>query len=114
MPFFVDNYFIIFFFLTEEAPRFDVPLDDPIYLFKNTLMKIKCNPSGGPIPTRKWQKDGQELDTTTAGGRYSMDKDGTLVIKNVVDKDAGRYTCIAENGIGSPASSSGTAVVLGK
>lgn len=75
-------------------------------------MKIKCNPSGGPIPTRKWQKDNQDLDTTS-GGRYRLDADGSLVINNVVDTDAGRYTCIAENGIGSPASSSGTAVVLG-
>ena len=105
----------MFFFVlySEEAPQFNAPLDDPIYMFNNTEMRIKCNPSGGPIPTRKWQKEAQDIDLTTVGGRYSMDKDGSLIIKNVVDTDAGKYTCIAENGIGSPVSSSGTAVILG-
>ena len=89
-----------------------MPLDDPIYLFKNTKMKIKCNPSGGPIPVRKWQKDNQDLVVGASDSRYTLDPDGALVIDNVVDADNGKYTCIAENGIGSPASSSGTAVVL--
>ena len=100
-------------FFSEEAPKFNAPLDDPIYLFKNTEMRIKCNTSGSPIPTLNWQKESQEIDVTTVGGRYSMDKDGSLIIKNVVDTDAGKYTCTAENGIGLPDSSSGTAVVLG-
>ena len=75
-------------------------------------MTIKCNPSGGPKPTKKWQKDGQDIDMSLA--RYSQNSEGYLEIADVSYSDAGKYTCIAENAIGSPASSTGTAVVLGK
>lgn len=32
--------------------------------------------------------------------RYSQDKEGSLVIKDVVDADGGKYKCEAQNSIG--------------
>jgi len=108
-----NEFYIFHVSIAEEAPRFDVPLDDPIYLFKNTRMEIKCKPSGGPIPTTKWQKDGQDVDLTTAKYSLSGKNPKSLIIENVQESDAGEYTCFAENTVGTGVSSTGTAIVLG-
>ena len=92
-------------------PKFEVPIDDPIYLFRTETMYVPCNPKGGPIPTKTWKKDGKAIVT---GGRYVVHKNGTLEIKNVQDSDKGKYECTASNGIGKNPTSAGTAIVLGK
>ena len=95
-----------------QAPKFDIPLDDPIYLFRSETMVINCKPSGGPIPKKTWKKDGQDL-VLTGSNRLRMLENGDLEIKSVSDSDAGLYTCTATNSEGT-AESSGTAVVLSK
>jgi len=105
--------YIFYVSIAEEPPRFDVPLDDPIYLFKNTQMEIKCKPSGQPIPTTKWQKDGQDVDLESAKYSLSGKNPKSLIIENVQESDAGDYTCFAENSVGTGVSSTGTAIVLG-
>jgi len=36
-------------------------------------------------------------------GKYRIDADGTLELIGLARSDAGGYTCIADNGVGSPA-----------
>ena len=92
------------------APKFLVPLDNMIYLFRTSTMYIPCDPAGGPIPTKEWRKDGALIES---GGRFVVHTNGTLEIKNVQKSDEGKYECTAINTNGQ-ASSSGTAVVLGE
>lgn len=94
------------------APKFDIPLDNPIYLFRSETMVVSCNPSGGPIPQKTWFKDNIQIEEAT--NRMKVLKDGGLEISDVNDLDAGEYTCRADNKVGEPAQSSGMAVVLSK
>ena len=91
------------------APVFEIPLDDPIYLFRTENMMIHCQPAAGPIPLFTWYKDNTAI---TVGGRFELFLNGTLLIKGVLSTDSGVYKCLAENSLGK-GESSGTAIVLG-
>ncbi|XP_047146188.2 fibronectin type III domain-containing protein isoform X1 [Hydra vulgaris] len=90
------------------APLFEIPVEDPIYLFRTADMMIHCSPSAGPIPTFTWSKDNVVI---ADGGRYTVYSNGTLLIKGVLATDSGLYKCSAENPLGK-AESQGTAIVL--
>ena len=96
------------------APKFNVPLDDPIYLFRTSEMMIHCNPAGGPLPTHEWFHKGVALDLKVDEEKdgYILYRNGTLKILKVKDTDAGEYRCLASNSYGT-AESTGTAIVLG-
>ncbi|XP_022804946.1 peroxidasin-like protein [Stylophora pistillata] len=68
-----------------------------------------CSADGNPPPKIQWRiKDSRAL----IGPNYSMKEDGTLIIKRLSYSDAGTYTCIATNILGSH-SVSGDLVVRG-
>ena len=102
--------YLIFHCIIVMAPQFEVPLNNPIYLFRGGTMYIECLVRAGPIPVKTWYKDGTIV---TGRKRFISNADGKLEIKNVQNSDAGIYVCKAENSIGK-AESSGTAIILGK
>ncbi len=61
--------------------------------------------TGKPNPTMRWYKEGSELDSNTNEDILISFDSGlglaVLVIKQVAPKDAGRYTCVARNALGS-------------
>ena len=67
---------------------------DPVRVFKDSSeAHIECVPPYGvPVPTVSWKKNGKEINNT----RITSDT-SKLVIKNVVEDDAGNYTCYAKN-----------------
>ena len=67
-------------------------------MLNNKEAKLPCKPStAAPAPTYEWFKN-DELITSTEDSRYSVEMDGTLVIKQVdKDQDNVNYTCKAKN-----------------
>ena len=61
---------------------------------------ISCHVTGTPTPTVQWLVNGQPLDRSDQ--RYHVTRDGrTLTLSDVRVSDTGRYTCVADNSVGS-------------
>lgn len=58
---------------------------------------LTCHVFGAPKPEVKWLRGGLEL----TGGRYTVQHDGDLEIRDVTFSDTGNYTCYAVNKFGS-------------
>ena len=71
-----------------------------------------CTISGNPSPRVEWKFKGRTLQSGLAGAKYSVER-GELTVINLNYTDAGRYTCVATNILGS-ASGSGNLKVLGE
>lgn len=83
----------------------------PFYLFKDSQGVLKCQPDAAPPPEFRWYKGDTEI---TTGGRYTVSQDGTLLIKDVTEQDAGQYKCWAKNFLKETFSPTAPAYVLGK
>jgi len=66
--------------------------------------------TGIPAPTIQWQKDGVNLSD---GGNVSGVTTDSLVLASVTDADAGSYTAVATNTIGSATSNGATLALSG-
>lgn len=60
---------------------------------------FRVEATGTPTPSYQWQKDGQNITATGSNGP-------TLSIPGAQASNAGTYTCIVSNGVGSPVTSS--------
>ena len=76
----------------------------------NTSVTIRCNASGVPIPNVTWTKDGKKI---VKEDRYSIQDDGSLLIKDSNKEDNARYTCTVESVAGKESASS-TVQIIGK
>lgn len=104
-----------------EVPKYgqDIPLDDVdavamnvgdnVTAALNTTVTIRCPTSGVPTPAVTWQKDGVQI---TAGDKFSMTDDNSLVINDAEIKHSAKYSCIAQNEFGKDEASS-TAIIIG-
>ncbi|XP_072488821.1 hemicentin-2 isoform X7 [Notamacropus eugenii] len=60
---------------------------------------LPCTAQGIPEPHITWKKDG--FIVSSMEGKYAIQPSGELLVKNSERRDAGTYTCIAENSAGS-------------
>ena len=94
-----------------QAPSFTRNGFGPFYLFEGSKGRLECVPEAAPRPTEfRWSKDGgPEL----SGGRYTVEKNGTLVIDEVNFDDRGEYKCSVKNLLDS-AEARANATIYGK
>ncbi|XP_078387700.1 roundabout homolog 1 isoform X2 [Cetorhinus maximus] len=83
-----------------EKPTFVQRPGDATVTVGDTV-KFSCEVRGDPMPRVHWQKENGDLPT----GRYEVNSDNTIRIHYTTLNDAGRYTCLAENAVGSAAAS---------
>ena len=74
---------------------------------KNSV--IYCTVRGNPTPSVEWRFKSKKL---YSGAKYLV-KEGELVVRNLNYGDAGQYTCVARNILGT-SEASGTLKVRGK
>lgn len=65
--------------------------------FTRTTLTLTCSVEGTPQPFVSWNKNGESLKSKD---RVSISSDGTLVIKNTLVTDTGRYMCLATSLVG--------------
>jgi len=98
---------------TAWKPSFADGQFGPFSLLHGNEGKLQCKPSAEPRPTFQWFRNGV-LISYGENSRYTLQKDGTLVIKKVEkDKDSVNYTCKAKNMMGRDSATT-VPVVLGK
>lgn len=64
-------------------------------------LELTCRASGNPKPSLKWFKNGEKLKETQENSTRVFTDDFKLIFENVGKDDAGNYSCLAENEIGS-------------
>ena len=112
----VANYEQLFLYTVETEITMDVV--DSLENETNPIT-FSCQAIGEPVPTISWYFNGEMIDVSNAS-KYiiSNSSNGTLItslltIMNTQSHDVGRYTCVAENIIGSD-QTSGVLTVNGK
>ncbi|KAG1671041.1 Down syndrome cell adhesion molecule-like protein Dscam2 [Nymphon striatum] len=67
-------------------------------------VSIHCKTTGNPHPSIKWMKViGRKVTSfIDENEKHVLYENGTVVMKEIDDADAGKYSCIADNGIGKP------------
>eukprot|EP00118_Oscarella_pearsei_P020119 m.216804 g.216804 ORF g.216804 m.216804 type:complete len:5038 (+) comp39875_c0_seq3:78-15191(+) len=81
------------------------PDEDRVYAAGNDgeivlgrTVRYTATAQGNPAPSVRWRlASGRWLRAGQSYGRFSVSKDGTLTIRNVQRRDAGRYRAVAEN-----------------
>uniref|UniRef100_A0A1B0AGA3 Tyrosine-protein kinase-like otk n=1 Tax=Glossina pallidipes TaxID=7398 RepID=A0A1B0AGA3_GLOPL len=83
------------------APRFSVAPEGPLEVAINAVAMMHCQAIGDPKPTIQWDKDLEYLsDNNTDRNRFEFLDNGTLVVRNVQQKDEGIYGCTIGNSAG--------------
>ncbi|KFO31930.1 Hemicentin-2 [Fukomys damarensis] len=83
--------------LVREAPQ--VSIDTRSQRFSQGVeVKISCSASGYPTPHLSWSHEGLALQEDS---RIHVDPQGTLIIQGLAPEDAGNYTCLAANDVGT-------------
>lgn len=79
-----------FFFPLADYPRVEIGPENPLRVEKEGSVTLQCNVDAKPrVSSVKWTRNGRFFATTF-----------THTINRVTMQDAGKYTCIADNGLG--------------
>ena len=87
----------------QDRSPITLTIGDNVTALTNTSITIQCPTSGVPKPSVTWTRDGQEIPS---GGRYTVQDDGSLVIREADEDDSARYTCTADSVAGKDSASS--------
>ncbi|KAF7699910.1 roundabout homolog 2-like isoform X2 [Silurus meridionalis] len=67
-------------------------------LARGSSTKLHCHVMGVPLPSIRWEKDGQRLSADSV--HISLIENGTLHISSLQETDSGMYTCVASSSAG--------------
>ncbi|XP_042370765.1 hemicentin-1 [Plectropomus leopardus] len=81
----------------QEVPRVSVEPRNQTFTTGDEV-RIRCSASGYPPPRLVWTHNGMFL---MASSRHRMTPGGTLVLKNMEQRDGGVYGCLASNQAGT-------------
>ncbi|KAK6623364.1 hypothetical protein RUM43_009216 [Polyplax serrata] len=77
------------------APRFTITPENPTEAFEGYSVMLHCMASGDPMPTIKWDKNG-EMNGLDAQ-RIQIFENGSLLLRYISEADKGIYGCTAGN-----------------
>ncbi|EMP34679.1 Hemicentin-2 [Chelonia mydas] len=80
----------------QEAPRVRVAASSQSFT-RGGEVRLNCTALGHPVPRISWKRWDRALEKD---GRFLIDAQGTLIIKEAVPEDAGNYSCFAASRIG--------------
>ncbi|XP_071942496.1 myosin light chain kinase, smooth muscle-like [Antedon mediterranea] len=72
---------------------------------ESKLAKFTCTITGDPIPEVKWMKDGQAIPEETRIQILENETEHSIEISDVIQSDAGRYSCVLSNPAGKTTAS---------
>uniref|UniRef100_A0A673B6W7 Roundabout guidance receptor 1 n=1 Tax=Sphaeramia orbicularis TaxID=375764 RepID=A0A673B6W7_9TELE len=78
-----------------ERPTF-VKRPSSVVVLADESVEFHCVVQGDPVPTIRWRKDDSDLPK----GRFEIQEDHTLIVRQVTSSDEGSYTCVVENMVG--------------
>ncbi|XP_049633067.1 leucine-rich repeats and immunoglobulin-like domains protein 1 [Suncus etruscus] len=81
-----------------ETPSLVVPLEDRVVSMGETVA-FQCKATGNPFPRITWLKEDRPLSLTER--HHFTPGNQLLVVQNVVEEDAGYYTCEISNTLGT-------------
>ncbi|CAL8343147.1 unnamed protein product [Lota lota] len=82
-----------------KAPSFLEPGDAVMEKVADTQVVLPCDAQGSPPPRVRWFKNGLEIPPQQS--RFSLSRDGSLVIAAAAASHSGDYKCVATNDAGS-------------
>ncbi|XP_075415669.1 hemicentin-2 [Tenrec ecaudatus] len=83
--------------VVQEPPVIETGLPD-LSTTEGSHALLPCTARGSPAPAITWEKDGQPV--SGAEGKFSIQPSGELLVKDSESRDAGTYTCTAQNAAG--------------
>ncbi|XP_063046038.1 immunoglobulin superfamily DCC subclass member 4 [Engraulis encrasicolus] len=82
---------------------------EPVSLSRGNTARFVCNSSGEPPPALLWLRNGQPVQ---ANGRVKTQSAGVLLINQLGPDDAGYYTCLASNSLGTACATAKLSVIV--
>ena len=74
-----------------SLPVFTVKPPDKVSAFTGDTLTLNCSATGDPRPVISWKRQGAALPV----GRSHRTDDDALVLRDLKEKDAGNYICVA-------------------
>ncbi|KAL1476844.1 hypothetical protein MTO96_036197 [Rhipicephalus appendiculatus] len=91
-------------YLDVEAPPVLKKTTPDTNVVQGGSVTLNCQATGSPKPTVSWSRSSGttgEAAVPAANARMQASPNGTLLIEDVAAEDTGKYTCTAQNSIGS-------------
>ncbi|KAM7308571.1 hypothetical protein ISCGN_012205 [Ixodes scapularis] len=90
--------------LEVEAPPFFKKTSPDTDVIQGNSVTLTCHATGSPQPRIEWTRTighSDKPEDVRRSHRAQSLPNGTLIIEDVADEDEGKYTCTANNGIGT-------------
>ena len=88
-----------FLSIVGKFPQFQIPPPAEVIVIERSLKMITCKVTGSPMPDVNWYA-GDDKFPLYDNAKYTIYQNGSLMIRNIKQPDALKYTCAAKNLVG--------------